>query len=134
MNGKRQGGKIEGRPVTEWLFGLASAVLVLALLVFLAYQALFAESAPPSFEVSVEKVERRGEATWVTVAVANRGDKAASAVTVTATPLDALAGGSSQQIEFDYIAANGIRRGAFMFAEPATADQLDIAVTAYTEP
>lgn len=122
-----------GRPTIEWVFAAVSGVLVLGLVAFLGYQALFGERGPANLVVSIERVERMDNGTMVTVAVANRGDKAAASVTVDAA-LSAAAGEvPAKQISFDYIAAHAIRRGAFLFPKAISAKDLDIAVGGYSE-
>lgn len=121
-------------PVIEWVFGAVSATLVAGLVFFLGYQALFGDARPPHLEVSIERIERIDNGVVVIIAIANRGDEAASAVTVYASAPDISGSALQKQVEFDFVAAHSKRRGAFMFSESVTTDDLHIEVGGYTEP
>lgn len=119
------------RPPIEWLVGAISAALVAGLLLYLGHQVLFGESRAAALGVSIERVASDGDATTVTVAVVNRGDKAAAAVTVLAIGPGAAA---SRQIEFGYVAAGAMRRGAFVFPGAVNPDEVGVELGGYTEP
>lgn len=123
-----------GRPVVEWAFGAVSAVLVAGLIVHLGYQALFGDARPAALLVAVERIDRLEGASAVMVAIANRGDEAAAAVTVHASAPDASGGVARKQIEFDYVAAHAVRRGVFLFPGDVAADDLRVEVGGYVEP
>jgi len=124
----------EARPLVEWIFGGVSAVIVAGLVLFLGYQALFGEARPAELHVAIERIDRLQNGTAIIVAVANTGDKAASAVIVHASAPDASGGMSQRQIEFDYVGANAVRRGAFVFTDPVAPDALGLEIGGYTEP
>ena len=67
------------KPMIEWIVGGISAAIVAVLLGFLVYEALFADSLPPSLTATIEALESTDEGTVVRVAVTNGGDKAAAA-------------------------------------------------------
>lgn len=121
-----------GRPLIEWVFGGVSAAVVAALILFLGYQALFGDARPADLMVTIERIDRLESGAEVVVALENRGDRAASAVAVYAS--ERGDGASRQRIEFDYVAAHGVRRGAFIFPEPVEAADLLVEVGGYTEP
>jgi len=124
----------EGRPAIEWVVGAVSAILVACLILYLGYQALFGETRPPDLLPTVERIDQFNNGTVVMLAVANRGDEAAAAVTVFASASDASGRALRKQIEFDYIAAHAVRRGAFVFPGPISSDALDLEIGGYTEP
>lgn len=130
------GGSVSGksRPAIEWVFGSASAVLVAALILFLGHQALFADARPPDLLVTVERIDRLRDGSAVTIAVANRGDETAAAVTVSASASAAAGGVSRKRIEFDYVAAHALRRGVFLFPQAVAAPDLLVEVDSYVEP
>ena len=117
------------RPLIEWVFGAISGVLVAALLLFLAYEALLATAQPPELVITMENAQVGDNATTVTVAAANRGDEAAAGVIVYAAH-----DGARKQIEFDYIAAHAVRRGVFVFPAGIPVEQLVLEVGGFTEP
>lgn len=132
MSDRNVSGK--SRPAIEWVFGSMSALLVAALILFLGYQALFADARPPDLAVTVERIDKLNGGSAVTVAIENRGGEAASAVIVTASAPDASNGISRMQIEFDYVAAHAVRRGVFLFSGNVAAQDLLVEVDGYVEP
>ncbi|MBP7339305.1 hypothetical protein [Niveispirillum sp.] len=115
----------------EWTVGALSGVLVLCLILFLGHEAVFGEVQPARLVVSIAEIEPMDGGTMVTVTVMNQGDKAAAAVTVNASLKEATA--PDKQIEFDYIAAHAVRRGAFLFPHPVNHTVLDIQIGGFTE-
>lgn len=134
MNEKAQARSDRSRPAVEWIFGSVSAAIVVGLVLFLGYQALFGDTRPPELLVSIDRIDRFDNGTSVIVSVANRGDEAAAAVTVSASASDASGRASQKQIEFDHIAAHAVRRGAFVFPGPVSSDALQLEIGGYTEP
>ncbi|WCR18745.1 hypothetical protein [Paracoccus alcaliphilus] len=114
------------RPLAEWIFGLLSGCGIAALILFLSWQALFSSSHAPDLVVSVIGVERKGDANIATVEVANHGDRAASAVTVLAE--------GQRVVEFDYVAAHSIRRGAVGLPGGWSAGDPSIGIGGFAEP
>lgn len=119
------------RPLVEWICAALSSILVLGLVAFLGHDAIFGGTRPADIVVSIDEVERLDSGTMVMVTVANRGDKAAASVTVNASLAETTA--PDKQIEFDYIAAHAVRRGAFLFPHAVKPEALDIQVGGYTE-
>lgn len=119
------------RPAVEWTFAALSGVLVLCLVSFLAHEAMSGGIRPAELVVSIDDVEQLDSGVMIMVTVANRGDKAAAAVTVNASLAEATA--PDKQIEFDYIAAHAVRRGAFLFPRSVEPAALGIQIGGYTE-
>ena len=76
--------------------------------------------------MSVIGVERKGDENIATVDVANHGDRAASAVTVLAE--------GQRVVEFDYVAAHSIRRGAVGLPGGWSAGDPSIGIGGFAEP
>jgi len=127
--------RLPKRPLIEWIFGAVSAGLVVALVGFLAWEAVFAGSRPPELVLELTSVEPAGNGTTVKIAIANRGDEAASAVIVQASAQDASGGEPLQkQIEFDYVPGHGTRYGAFIMPGKVAAEGIRIEIGGYAEP
>ena len=78
----RRGGATEAIPRAEWAVAVASALLVLGTIGFLAARAV-GTSAPPDLVAAVDTVTARPGGGWaVRVRVENRGDLAAAGVEV----------------------------------------------------
>lgn len=124
----------KARPKVEWAFGALSAAVVAALMAFLAHEALFGGDRPPDLRATVETVQAMENGTLVIVSVRNDGDQAAGDVAVTAKRSTG-AQDAVKTIRFDYIAAQGIRRGAFMLADQGIErGDLAIDIQGYVEP
>jgi len=122
------------RPAVEWVFGIVSAAVVAGLLLMLAYQALFGAARPPELSISIERIDRLDRGVLVAIAVANGGDMAASAVRAHASAPDASGAVVRKRIEFDYVAAHAVRRGAFVFSGPVAAEDVSVEIDGFTEP
>lgn len=131
MTDENNDDEAERRPMIEWIVGAISAVLVICLVVYLVNHAIFAADSPPELRVTIESVLPGDDMTTVAVAVANGGDQAAAAVKVIAVGLDAEI---VREIEFDFVAAHSVRRGALTFPGRVDDGQLRIEVGGYVEP
>lgn len=118
----------------EWLIGGISAVLVVALLSYLAYLGMAADDRPPEFAVTVEEIEKVGERFHINVAVTNPGDSTAAGVIVRARLGERGELVETGEIEFDYLPAGSTRRGAFVFTNDPVSRDLELSVLGYTEP
>jgi len=130
-NSRKSSRADRGKPAIEWIAGAASGLIVIGLLGFLAHQAFFEDGSPPRLAVSIDSVEPGENRTVVRVAVKNSGDRAAAGVRVIGRVEDS----APREIEFDYIAGNEKRHGAFMFS--GNLDQntpIQVEVGGYTDP
>lgn len=118
------------RPVVEWVVGIASAFIVAALTAYLIHRAAFDDPTPALLEVALERVETTDQGQVIHIQLANRGDTAAAAIVVSATP---PAPGLRKQITFDEIAPRSTRTGALIYAAPISADDVVIAIDGYTD-
>lgn len=119
------------RPVVEWVVGIASALIVAALTAYLIHRAAFDDPTPALLEVALERVETTDQGQVIRIKLTNRGDTAAAAIAVSATPPDPAL---RKQITFDQIAPRSTRFGALIYAAPISADDVDIAIDGYTDP
>ncbi|MEX4010247.1 hypothetical protein [Neoaquamicrobium sediminum] len=130
MNGKENKHR-NGRPALEWIVGVISAIVVLGILAFLSYEALFGEVRPPDLLATIDSTEDVEGGTLVLVTLMNRGDQAAAEITVEATGTHV----SRKELRFDYIPSHAVRRGAFLVEGPAdTAKDLRLRIHGYVEP
>lgn len=124
----------ERRPALEWIVGVVSAVVVCAIIIFLAYEAMFGDTRPPTLTATVDGLEEVEGGTLVFVALANRGDQAAAGVIVEAT----IGTGDElirKELTFDYVPSHAVERGAVMVGQgEVTASDVQLAVHGYVEP
>lgn len=114
----------------EWGFGVASGILVIALLAYLAFQGVRTPS-PPSFRLAVQHVERIDATYHVVVEVENRGDSTAAEVAVRGV----VAGGEPETSEtvLDFLPPRSTRQTVLLFAhDPGM--KLTLSVRGYNQP
>lgn len=118
----------------EWLTGLVSAGLVLALIGWLGWKALREVSEPPDLSVQVTDTEQAPRGFRVSFDVTNSANSTASSVTVRGElireglPIEAI------EVMFDYVPAESAASGAMLFIhDPATAE-MRLRATSFTDP
>lgn len=118
--------------VAEVAFGIASGVVVLAMIGYFGWQGLFGSDLPPRFQVRIDAVEPIGDRSHVEFALINVGDETAADVQISAT-----ARGSDERLQqvFDYVPGRSERVGTFILpvADIAAGD-IAIEVDAFNEP
>lgn len=126
-SGTGQGGN---RP-SEWIVGGLSGAVILAIIVFLAYQGFVSGGRVPLLEARIENVDTSGGTSRIAVTVTNSGSRTASEVVVTGT----LEGDPQQQLSlrFDYVPAGSTRRGSFL-VDAGREDELRLRVSSHVEP
>lgn len=118
----------------ERLAGGVSALMVAALLGWLAWDAFTGRRDPPAFAVDIVSVTPstgNGAGGYrVAFTVRNTASTAAAAVAVGGT----LADGEAASVTFDYVAARSAETGTLFFrADPRTGG-LAVSVTGYADP
>lgn len=120
-----------GRPALEWVVGVISAIVVLGILTFLGYEALFGEARPPDLLATIDRADDIEGGTLFGVTLSNRGDQAAAEITVEATGTNF----PRKEIRFDYVPSHAVRRGAFMIeGSGVSAEDVRLHVHGYVEP
>lgn len=116
----------------EWTIGGASASLLLALVLYLVYLALFENGMGPAVIVTPGAIEERAGAFHVRITAANRGGKAAAEVQVRGRLADAR--DDSSEVVFDYVPAGSSRHGTLVFDRDPRSTRIDVRVIGYREP
>jgi len=132
MTRSSRGGSVETAEAhwVEWLAGGVSALLVAALLGWLARDALTYRQEPPAFAIEIVSVTAEAGGYRVAFALRNTASAAAAGVEVAGT----LAGGERAGVTFDYVAAHSGETGALFFRGDPRAGGLSLAVAGYTDP
>lgn len=128
---KPEGSKLVHR--VEWSIGIASGMLVAAMLAYLVVLGLSRDGGSPSLAVEIEDVRQVGTHTHLFFVLRNEGDRTGAQVSVRAT----LAAGEDEEVReitFDYVPPRSQRRGAFIYEEPVTAGRVRLSVLGYREP
>lgn len=127
----RRGGATEAIPRAEWAVAVASALLVLGTIGFLAARAV-GTSAPPDLVAAVDTVTARPGGGWaVRVRVENRGDLAAAGVEVEGR---VGSGGEVHAFTVPFIAGHATRHGALLFDADPRAGALALRIRGYADP
>lgn len=124
------------KPVTnpiEWGVAAVSAVLLLALLTFLAYEVIDRNNTLPVFELSIEDIAEGPNSYAVIIEVFNAGHATAAAVEIEGT---LTTGGETavSHVVLDYAPAESSRHATLLFDSDPREGELEMRVTGYTEP
>lgn len=132
---KGQSRRPSERPRLEWIVGTGCAVLVLGIVGFLAFEAVFGENRPPQLSAVIERLEQGSAGTLAIVTVSNEGDSAAATVGIEATIARAGQTPEQKDIEFDYVAAGATRSGAFVIeGQGVKMEDIEVTVHGFAEP
>jgi uncharacterized protein (TIGR02588 family) len=120
--------------VVEWAVGLASTLLVAAMIGFIFYQAVTQSPLPPRLSIERLPTVAGDSDRHVRFAIHNDANRTAAAVLVhgEATRQD----GRSEVAEttFDYVPAQSRATGALIFSIPVTEANLTIRASGYMDP
>ncbi|GHC73119.1 hypothetical protein [Limoniibacter endophyticus] len=111
----------------EVVVAAISAMLLVALIVYLTYRGFQGEGGIAELTATVERVDQRPAGYIAQIRVDNAGEKTAATVTIEGT-----AGGQTGQIEFDYVPAGSTRHGSMHFREDPV--NLELNIMGYSEP
>jgi uncharacterized protein (TIGR02588 family) len=118
----------------EWATGLVSAGLVIAMITWVTWEALTAETKPPEFSISVTNREMVEGGYRVTFDIANRSAQTASAVVVRGEILDGGNVAEDAEVTFDYVPAQSQARGAIFFSRDPGEAEMRVRPVGYTTP
>ncbi|MGV6873194.1 hypothetical protein ACUSIJ_10935 [Pseudochelatococcus sp. B33] len=122
-----------GSRVVEWTIAGAASLVVGAMMIYLAYQALNLGDRPPEFIIMTERIDRVEAGTVVSVALHNRGEVAAAAVTLISSIRMPSGAVETQELVFDYVPARSVRRGAVIFPSALMMNGLTFQIGGYRE-
>ena len=119
----------------EWLTGAICGLVVLAMIGWMAKEALTQTGDPPQLSITVRDTERTAAGQFrVMFDVANATTSTAAGVTVRG---DIVADGAtveSSDVSFDYVPGQSQEHGALLFRTDPAGKKVEIIVTGYTEP
>lgn len=134
MKGSEQQSERDQISPAEWAVAVFGALIVIALIGFLVYDALRDENLPPLLETSIESIEPSGDAYLVEFLVQNSGDATAAGVTIEAELRDGSAALETHTTTLDYVPAHSRRAGGVLFARDPAAFDLEVRATGYQNP
>ena len=134
MKGSEQQSERDQISSAEWAVAVFGALIVIALIGFLVYDALRDENLPPLLETSIESIEPSGDAYLVEFLVQNSGDATAAGVTIEAELRDGSAALETHTTTLDYVPAHSRRAGGVLFARNPAEFDLEVRATGYQNP
>ncbi|CDZ39709.1 TIGR02588 family protein [Neorhizobium galegae bv. officinalis] len=118
----------------EWATGMVSALVVVATIAWVAYQAWTHDDMQP--ELSIAITERRQTEGGYRVAfdIANKATATAAAVTVRGEILDGGNIVEDADITFDYVPAESKSSGAILFSQDPGTREVRVRAVGYIDP
>lgn len=118
----------------EWATGAVSAVIVIAVIIWIAKDAIFDRDTSPNLAGSVVHVEQRSGGYQVQFEVRNSASATASQVTVRGEVRDDGTLVETTQTVVDYIPGHSKANGGLIFQHDPDGKAIHILATAYNEP
>ena len=115
--------------VVEWAIGIACAVLVMALLGLLLYEAISGTGEGPQLSVRQGAVSRAGDHFVLDLQVLNHGEATASDVVV-----EGRLGEETATVTIDYVPPGPGVKAALLFSHDPAGAEIDVAIRGYTRP
>ena len=128
-------GRDDRTPLLEWIAGGLGAVLTLAMIGFLGWEAYQSPAdAPPAVEVSLRDIVPAGEGFVAEIAAVNLSSETAAAVDVEGVLSRDGREVERSQVTLDYVPGDSERRGGLFFAEDPSAYELELRALGYAVP
>ena len=118
----------------EWATGIASGILVIVMIGWVAKEAWRQTDAPPDLSTRILKTEATSSGFRVEFEILNRSMATAAAVTVHGEIARDEQPVEESDVTFDYVPAESKSTGAMLFKTDPTGQQLTIVPTGYTDP
>lgn len=118
----------------EWLTGCISALLVTAMIGWIAYEAVTRQETPPELVVTAGRSEVVAGGYRVPFEISNRAPTTAANVMIIGRLAENGRTIEESQVLLDYVAAESRSAGALLFAENPAGRTLDIRPVGYTDP
>lgn len=128
------GGRRSGTSRLEWALAALSALLVLAVLGHLLYEALAEPATPPEVRVTAEAVRPSGRGYLVEFEAQNRGQTTAAGLGVEGTLTRGATTVETRSTTVDYLPAESSRKGGLYFTEDPGDYELELRATGYDRP
>lgn len=135
-DGRRDSSPAGGRSAAEWAtLGFSLAVLAL-LVVLVGYEYVAGGTDPPIVEVrpQVQAVRREGEAYYLPVEIANRGDRTAEDVLVRLSLASGDGRRESGEFLIPFLAGGATREGIVIFRADPARGELTVDTVSFVEP
>ncbi|MEC5292714.1 TIGR02588 family protein [Aurantimonas sp. C2-6-R+9] len=118
----------------EWIVGGISAVVVLAMIGFILFEAFSATGRTPRLAVTAGRTETMANGFRIGFRAFNGGDAAAAEVTVEGSLMDGEETVETSEVTLDYVPGHSERRGALLFSKYPGQYRLELNAKSYREP
>jgi TIGR02588 family protein len=118
----------------EWATGVVSAVIVLAMIAWIAGETLLQEDLPPSFSLTVTAVTPVENGHRVEFDILNKGTLTAAAVSVRGEIMEQGQPIDDAEVTFDYVAGKSKASGGVVFTEDPAGRDVQLRAMGYTDP
>jgi uncharacterized protein (TIGR02588 family) len=118
----------------EWVTGLASSVIVAAMIGWIGTDALRPYDQVPSLNVKLLSTDTRGQTHIARFEIANAADATASAVEIRGELKDGTYPVETVTVTLDYVPGNSKASGGLIFRSDPRGKNIDIAVIGYADP
>lgn len=118
----------------EWLTGSVSAICVIVLIGWIAFDAMTQDDGPPALSIDIVGSEGRAGGYLVTFDVDNAADRTAADVTVRGEIVFGDAVVETVETTIDYVPMRSKARGGLIFRTDPAGKSLRIAATGFSEP
>ncbi|MDQ0319254.1 uncharacterized protein (TIGR02588 family) [Pararhizobium capsulatum DSM 1112] len=118
----------------EWATGAVSALIVLAMIAWIAFQAPGEQDGLPELRVQVANTHKTGNGYRLAFTIYNDGRRTAAAVPVTGRLLDGTQLVEEREVTLDYVPAQSNVSGALLFNTDPGQHSLEISASGYEDP
>lgn len=118
----------------EWAAGMISALLVIAMIAWVGWEALTEEDMPPEFSTAITGRSPVEGGYRVEFEIVNKATKTAAAVVVRGEILDDGNVIEDADVTFDYVPAESKSSGAILFPQDPGTREVRIRAVGYTDP
>lgn len=118
----------------EWATGVVSALVVLAMIAWVGWEALRKDGLPPEFSIAVTGRTPVEGGYRVEFEITNKATTTAAAVVVRGEILDGGDAIEDADVTFDYVPAESKSSGAMLFSRDPGAREVRIRAIGYTDP
>lgn len=127
------GGTSGGRGKLEWAVSIASAFLILAMLVYLAWEGLTLRE-PPSFQAAVDSIWTAAGRHYISADIQNTGDNSVESIIVGFELMRADSMVAETEVTLDWLPAHSRREVVALFDDVPRRHRITVEVRGYLVP
>ncbi|MEN3149011.1 TIGR02588 family protein [Neorhizobium sp. IRAMC:178] len=118
----------------EWATGMISALVVVATIALVAYEAWTYADMQPEFSIAITERRQTEGGYRIAFDIANKATATAAAVTVRGEILDGSKIVEDADVTFDYVPAESKSSGAILFSQDPGVREIRVRAVGFIEP